>query len=134
MAPTDKKDGAGKYKQMSDGELRAECEKREIAFDEALSTDGLISLIIKDDNRPEDWGVIYARLMSAGLRYDEIPKRTFPQIKAILGEWANIISLRMPNIFGTPSYSSEPQSQQQPDTPPKLSQFAAMANMFDGIK
>ena len=101
MAPADKKHGAEKYKNMSIDELRSECKKRDLEFDEALSVDELIDLLVEDDKKPTDWGVIYARLLNAGLRYDEIPERTFPQIKAILGEWANIITLRVPfNLFG----------------------------------
>lgn len=103
MAPADKKHGAEKYKNMSIDELRSECKKRDLEFDEALSVDELIDLLVEDDKKPTDWGVIYARLLNAGLRYDEIPERTFPQIKAILGEWANIITLRVPfSLFGNP--------------------------------
>lgn len=101
MAPADKKHGAEKYKNMSIDELRSECKKRDLEFDEALSVDELIDLLVEDDKKPTDWGVIYARLLNAGLRYDEIPERTFPQIKAIIGEWANIITLRVPfSLFG----------------------------------
>jgi len=103
VAPADKKHGAEKYKNMSIDELRSECKKRDLEFDEALSVDELIDLLVEDDKKPTDWGVIYARLLNAGLRYDEIPERTFPQIKAILGEWANIITLRVPfSLFGNP--------------------------------
>ena len=103
MAPADKKHGAEKYKNMSIDELRSECKKRDLEFDEALSVDELIDLLVEDDKKPTDWGVIYARLLNAGLRYDEIPERTFPQIKAILGEWANIVTLRVPfSLFGNP--------------------------------
>lgn len=50
---------------------------------------------------PTDWGMVYGRLLDAGLRYDEIPKRTLPQIEALLGEWANLIQTKMPaNLFG----------------------------------
>jgi len=103
VAPADKKHGAEKYKNMSIDELRSECKKRDLEFDEALSVDELIDLLVEDDKKPTDWGVIYARLLNAGLRYDEIPERTFPQIKAILGEWANIVTLRVPfSLFGNP--------------------------------
>lgn len=103
MAPADKKHGAEKYKNMSIDELRSECKKRDLEFDEALSVDELIDLLVEDDKKPTDWGVIFTRLLNAGLRYDEIPERTFPQIKAIIGEWANIITLRVPfSLFGNP--------------------------------
>jgi len=103
VAPPDEKRGAENYKNMSLEELRSECKKRGIEFDEALSADEFIGLLVENDKKPTDWGVIYARLLNAGLRYDEIPERTFPQIKAILGEWANIITLRVPfSLFGNP--------------------------------
>lgn len=77
-----------------------------------------------------DWGVTFARLLDAGLRYDEIPKRTLPQIKAILGEWSEI-KVNIPNIFGS---TSPPVAVPSPDgKPPKASQFAALASMFGGI-
>lgn len=133
MAPPDEKRGAEKYKNMSLEELRSECKTRGIEFNEGLSVDELISLLIEDDKKPTDWGVVYTRLLNAGLRYDEIPERTFPQIKAILGEWANIISLRVPfGLFGSVSDNTVPE--QPADKPPKVSQFAAFASMFDAIK
>ena len=51
---------------------------------------------------PTDWGAVYGKLLDAGLRYDEIPKRTLPQIQALLSEWGEIASIKigMPNIFG----------------------------------
>lgn len=127
-------DGAEKYKTFSLSQLQEECKKREISFDEQTPEAGLIILLRKDDHKPTDWGVVYARLLNAGLRYDEIPERTIPQIKAILGEWANIISmqsLNVPNMFG----SADVDNPEIPNDgkPPKLSQFAAMANMFNGI-
>ena len=82
-----------------------------------------------------DWAKIYARLLyHTGMHYEEIARRTLPQINALLEEAGENISIKigMPNIFGaTPPPSSTP-----PDdgTPPKLSQFAALAGMFSGIK
>jgi len=68
------------------------------------------------------------------MNYEEIGNRTIPQIEAILdGADENIsIKMGMPNIFGgtSPPPSSTPQNS---DSPPKVSQFAAMANMFSGI-
>ena len=94
-------DGAEKYKTFSLSQLQEECRKREISFDEQTPEAGLINLLLKDDHKPTDWGVIYARLLDAGLRYDDIPKRTLVQIKAILGEWAHLVSIRTPpGLFG----------------------------------
>jgi len=41
-------------------------------------------------------------LLDLGLGYDEIPKRTYPQIQALLGGRAGVIleKINMPNIFG----------------------------------
>lgn len=126
------KDGAEKYKDLSEDELRKECEKRKLDLSGVFLKDSLISLLTKDDMKPTDWGVVYARLLDAGLRYEDIPKRTLPQIEAILGEWANLISVRIPSLFG--GGSSEEPEQQKPGEPPKVSQFAAFANMFNGIR
>lgn len=80
---------------------------------------------------PTDWGVTYTRLLDAGLRYDDIPRRTLPQIKAILGEWSEI-RVNIPNIFGATATATSPPP--PPDSgPPKVSQFAALAGMFGGI-
>lgn len=66
--------------------------------------------------------------------YEEIAKRTIPQIKAILdGADENIpIKMGSPNIFGGTSPLPSPTPQNN-DGPPKVSQFAAIANMFSGI-
>ena len=55
-----------------------------------------------DKQAPNDWGQIYAKLLDLGLGYDEIPKRTYPQIQALLGGRAGVIveKMSMPNIFG----------------------------------
>lgn len=66
------------------------------------------------------------------MAYEEISRRTIPQIDAILdGAEENIpIKLGLPNMFG----SSTPLSPAGlADEPPKLSQFAAFANAFSGI-
>lgn len=101
MASSDNADEAEKYKNLSLSQLQEECRKREISFDEKTLEAGLINLLLKDDRKPTDWGAIYARLLDAGLRYDDIPKRTLVQIKAILGEWAHLVSIRTPpGLFG----------------------------------
>jgi hypothetical protein len=73
------------------------------------------------------------------MHYEEIGRRTLPQINALLDLAEENISIKIgvPNIFGTNSAGGktlDSMPQQEPSTPPKLSQFAAMANMFDGIK
>lgn len=75
--------------------------------------------------------MVYTRLLDTGLKYDEIPKRTLPQIKALLGEWAELLSLKIPGPFG--GIAQTPQEQQEVDSPPKINQFAALASMFNGF-
>lgn len=93
----------------------------------------MISLLIKDDNKPPDWGKIYSRVLyHTGMAYEEIARRTIPQIMAILDGAEENISIKMglPNILGTSTLSPTPQNNGEP---PKVSQFAAIANMFNGI-
>lgn len=55
-------------------------------------------------NPPPNWGKIYARVLyHTGMGYEEIGRRTIPQIMAILdGAEENIaIKMSMPNIFGS---------------------------------
>lgn len=72
--------------------------------------------------------MVYAHLLDAGLRYDEIPKRTLLQITALLGEWASLIQIKTPlNPFGgfggiggslspTPTESDRQDSQETVDS------------------
>lgn len=126
MASSGEKEGAEKYNDLSEEELRKECEKRNLDLDGAFSKEDFIDLLVQDDKKPTDWGMVYARLLDAGLRYDEIPQRTFPQITALLGEWGNIVSIKvgMPNIFGSiggadttiPTDSNKQNSQEDVDS------------------
>lgn len=88
-----------------------------------------------DKAPPIDWGEVYARLLDIGLRYDEIQERSFKQILVLLGEWAEITSLKisMPNIFGGSLHSPTNNENQNTDSPPKLSQFMSFANAFNEI-
>ena len=60
-------------------------------------------ILIKDDRKPADWAKIYARLLyHTGMHYEEISRRTIPQIEALLDEAGENISIKvgMGNIFG----------------------------------
>lgn len=101
-------------------------------INESYSKDNLITLLIKDDNKPPDWGKIYSRVLyHTGMAYEEIARRTIPQLMAILDGAEENISIKMgvPNIFG----GVTPSSATIIDEPPKVSQFAAIANMFSGL-
>lgn len=135
MAPSGA-DKENKYRNWSLAELITECEKRKIKTQETDTKDHLIELLIKADNKPPDWGKIYARVLyHTGMGYEEIARRTIPQLMAILdGAEENIrIKVGMPNILGLPS-SGQGQSEnevQKPDKPPTLSQFANFAGLFN---
>lgn len=135
MAPSDKKDGAEKYKGWSLSQLQDECKKRKLIF-EHLDEAGLIALLVKNDQKPTDWARIYSTILfHTGMHYEEIGRRTLPQINALLDLAGENISIKigMPNIFGhsTGDKAVDQVPQQEPGAPPKLSQFAAMAAMFD---
>ncbi len=84
----------------------------------------------KEKTEPPDWGKIYARLLyHTGMYYEEIARRTIPQIMAILEGAGENISIKL----GLP-YKNDTEEQGLSQEPPKLSQFAAFANMFSGIK
>lgn len=135
MAPADKKDGAEKYKNWSFEELKEECKKRNIKFNDSDSKDKLIYLLCEDDHKPPNWGKIYARLLyHTGMGYEEIERRTIPQIIALLNEAKENISIKigMPGIFG--GVLDNPQPASSPTgKPPKLSEFMAFANAFNDI-
>lgn len=93
----------------------------------------MITLLVADDKKPPDWGQIYARILfHTGMTYEEVGRRTVPQIQAILDGAGENISIKMgiPGLFGE---VSAPKHEGLADKPPMLSQFAAMANMFDRI-
>jgi len=84
---------------------------------------------------PTDWSVIYARLLfHTGMHYEEISRRTLPQINALLQQAGENISIKigMPNIFRG-AVSPSPVNQND-GSPPKVNQFAALAGMFSGIQ
>lgn len=125
MAPADGKAGAEKYKSWPHEELVNECKKRGIAINDSNSKDELIAILFKNDTQPTDWAKIYARLLyHTGMHYEEIARRTLPQINALLREAGENISIKigMPNIFGiSPSVQDErkykePASQEEVDS------------------
>lgn len=135
MAPSSD-DKENKYNSLSFDELKAECNKRKLEFNDSDSKAILIELLIKDDKKPPNWGKIYARILyHTGMGYDEISHRNIPQIMAILdGAEENIaIKIGMPNVLGGGALDKTSTSSPTPDKPPKLSQFMAFANAFNGI-
>lgn len=135
MAPSDKKDGAEKYNNWTVDELKNECKKRKIKFNDSDSRDILINLLCEDDKKPPNWGKIYSLLLyHTNMCYEEIGNRTIPQIIAILNEAEENISIKLgiPGIFGgvLDKPSTTPP---HVDKPPKLSEFAAFCSVFDSI-
>lgn len=127
MAPSG--DSEDKYGKFSFDELKNECVKRELAFSDDVDIEQLIELLKDDDKKPPDWGKIYSRVLyHTGIHYEEIARRTIPQIMAILDGAGENISIKL----GLPTGDSQSPTPQT-DEPPKVSQFAAMANMFSGI-
>lgn len=86
---------------------------------------------------PTNWAKVYARILyHTGMHYEEISRRTLPQINALLEEAGENISIKigMPNIFGGAPSSSVSPLPPNDNTPPKVSQFAALAGLFGGIQ
>lgn len=134
MAPSG--DGKeNKYSEWTCDELKNECVARKLAISDDATLEQIVDILVKDDKKPPDWGKIYARVLyHTGMNYEEIAYRTIPQIMAILdGAEENIaIKMGMPNVFGS---TSETLAQQQKNDgkPPKVSEFANLANMFNKI-
>lgn len=117
-------------------QLENECIQRNLKFDDAASDDDLRNLLIEDDNKPPNWGGIYAQLMRQyHMDYDSIKERTLPQIRALneeLPEQLAIDRIAIPGIFG--GIFDDSKSMPKPDRPPKLSEFISFANAFNVIK
>lgn len=91
-----------KYKSWTIEELKTECTKRKLEFSDSETSETLINILVKDDNKPPNWGKIYARVLyHTGMNYEEIERRTIPQIMAILDGAEENISIKMglPNMF-----------------------------------
>lgn len=87
------------------------------------------------EKQKPNWGKIYAQLIChTNLSYEEIERRTIPQIEAILSELPENISIKigMPGIFGG-VLDNPPPTSSPTGKPPKLSEFAAFCSAFDGI-
>jgi hypothetical protein len=87
------------------------------------------------ENPKPDWSEIYADLLChTSVGPFDIPNMTIPQIDAIRGKLGKNIAIKvgMPGLFGgaleAPAASSNPTGK-----PPKLSQFADFASVFNGI-
>lgn len=106
------------------------CRKRKLAFDDTTLKEKLINILHEDDCKPRDWGESFSLLLyHTSIPYEEICRRTIPQINAIQGEAGINMSMK----FGLP-FKDEEEEQGLAKEPPKLSQFAAFANMFNGIR
>lgn len=78
-----------------------------------------------------DWAEIYSDLLChTSLSYEEIGKRTIPQIDAIRSKLGKNIAIKIgtPGLFGGALDATPPSPTGKP---PKLSQFMAFANAFN---
>ncbi len=127
MAPS--KDGNNKYGNLSLEKLKNECVKRKLDITDANTSDDYIKLLLNDDNSTPDWGRIYCRVLyHTGIGYEEISRRTIPQIMAILeGAGENI------STMGLPFYSASQveETPQEVDNETKLSQVDQIERMFN---
>ena len=87
------------------------------------------------DKLPEtDWGKVFSKLLChTSLTYEDILNRTKPQLDAILSDLPENLSLKIgiPGIFGGALDKTEPAK--KTNKPPKLSEFMAFANAYNGI-
>lgn len=119
---------------MSLDELQKECGERDIEFQENIDKEGLIALLVNDDNKGPDWAEVFADLLyHTGCGYSELLRRTIPQLDAIRSKAGKNISLKigMPGLFGG---TLDKTIQEHDGKPPKLSEFMAFASAFDVIK
>lgn len=90
----------------------------------------------ENESHEPDWAEVYSDLLChTSIGVFEIPEMTIPQIDAIRRRLGKNIALKVgiPGLFGGAVGSSSPPSP-APDKPPKLSEFMAFANAFNGIK
>lgn len=88
-----------------------------------------------DQSSPTDWGEIFGQLVFyTSISINDIPYLTMPQIDAYresIGKNIHINS-SVSNIFGGLSMQS-PAPPDNDGKPPKVSQFADIANIFSGF-
>lgn len=131
IAPSDNK-SEEKYKDLPLEELKAECKKREIEFEETTSIEDLISLLVEDDNTPR-WGEIYSRLLyHTGMNYEEVAQRTLKQISAILDGAGENISLKI-GLPYNPGFTENTDNEipKEVDNGKRLSQLDQIERMFN---
>lgn len=79
-----------------------------------------------EESDPPDWGEVFTCLLChTNMRYEEIPRRTIPQIEAILGRLGKHMSLKL----GIPWEDDAPMDRSVGTTVAERMAFAAM---FDG--
>lgn len=107
--------------------MKSECFKRKIDTSKATTADDYINLLL-DDDKP-DWGRIYCRVLyHTGMSYEEIERRTIPQIMAILeGAGENI-----PINMGLPSFSTPKEEEAPQDNETRLAQVDQYLRAFNG--
>lgn len=79
-----------------------------------------------------DWGEIFGDIVNhTSIPPSEIPYMTLPQIDAYRRSVGKHIPIKVygPNVLSDSNASIQP----KPSGPPKVSQFAAFANLFNGI-
>lgn len=81
-----------------------------------------------EESDPPDWGEVFTCLLChTNMRYEEIPRRTIPQIEAILGRLGKHMSLKL----GIPWEDSAPQVDKSVGC--TVAERMAFAAMFDGV-
>lgn len=110
--------------------MKEECIKRELDISKVNVSDDYIKLLLADDKSPPDWGKIYCRVLyHTGMGYEEIERRTIPQIDAILKGAGENLSIKLGIPF-SPTLSTE-EIPQEIDNDTKLAQVDQFLKMFN---
>ncbi len=81
-----------------------------------------------EEREPPDWGEVFTTIIChTNMTYEEIPRRTIPQLEAILQRLGRHISLKL----GIPYKEDTPQVDRSVGT--TVAERMAFAAMFDGI-
>lgn len=124
-------DSSNQYSNLSLEDLIKECNLRKLDISKANVADDYIKLLFKDDNPPTDWGNVYCRVLyHTGMGYEEVERRTIPQIEAILKGAGENISIKYGIPF-TSSMSNDNGTPKEVDNDTKLAQVDQFLKMFN---
>ncbi len=125
MAPSDE----GQYDEMSLDDLKTQCVERELDISEAETADDYVRLLLESEKT--DWAHIFCRVLyHTGMAYEEIGRRTLPQINAILEGAGENLAIKLGIPYGAEA-EAENEQPLELDNDTRLAEIGQLERFFN---